>query len=267
MHSSRLEARIQAQHWRCINIRPGRLLAPVWSELPTVRRALDNRALSRRSGALLSRCPEGVLSAPIGCSVTLLVNPWAGEPGSLRGGPPRHPPPDPGARACRGCSRADRLDPPVECVKCPGVEHLAVPIAEDRSRLAVHLAWLQRHVDPDEPGKIGASTRAIFWTPMMLLASVGALPPPSPASWTSAASSSCRPLTSPFRSASKNRAASFSRSRRSASNRGRPASMWRRARSASWRHACPRPPDRRRDLREAATRTLPAARRPRARAG
>ena len=72
---------------------------------------------------------------------------------------------------------------------------------------------------------------------MTPLAHCGALPPPSPTIWTSAASSSRSPSTSPSRSASKNRAASSSRSRRSASNRGRPASMWRRARTASWRHA------------------------------
>ena len=55
--------------------------------------------------------------------------------------------------------------------------------------------------------------------------------------WTSAASNSLTPSMSPSRSASKNRAASFSRSRWSASNRGRPTSMWCRAGTASWRHA------------------------------
>ena len=49
--------------------------------------------------------------------------------------------------------RADRLNLPVEYVERQGKEHLAVPITEDRSRLAVHLAWLQRHVQPDEPGE------------------------------------------------------------------------------------------------------------------
>jgi hypothetical protein len=45
------------------------------------------------------------------------------------------------------------LDPPIEYVERQGKEHLVVPIAEDRSQLAVHLAWLQRHVDPDKPGE------------------------------------------------------------------------------------------------------------------
>ena len=49
--------------------------------------------------------------------------------------------------------RADRLDLPVEYVERQGKEHLVVSVAEDRSRLAVHLAWLHRHVDPDQPGE------------------------------------------------------------------------------------------------------------------
>jgi transketolase len=49
--------------------------------------------------------------------------------------------------------RADRLDPPVEYVKRQGVEDLAVPVAEDRARLAVHLVGLHSHVDRDEPGE------------------------------------------------------------------------------------------------------------------
>jgi len=49
--------------------------------------------------------------------------------------------------------RADRLNLPVEYVERQGVEDLAVPVAEDRARLAVHLAGLHRHVDPDEPGE------------------------------------------------------------------------------------------------------------------
>ena len=49
--------------------------------------------------------------------------------------------------------RADRLDPPVEYVERQGVEDLAVPVAEDRARLAVHLVWLHGHVDRDEPGE------------------------------------------------------------------------------------------------------------------
>ncbi len=48
--------------------------------------------------------------------------------------------------------RADRLNLPVEYVERHGKEHLVVPIAEDRSRLAVYLAGLDCHVDPDEPG-------------------------------------------------------------------------------------------------------------------
>src|SRR6266516_4582091 len=43
-------AGVHAQCWRCINIRPGRLPARPWSGLPTVRRALNNRAPSRRYG-------------------------------------------------------------------------------------------------------------------------------------------------------------------------------------------------------------------------
>ena len=42
---------------------------------------------------------------------------------------------------------------PVEYVERQGVEDLAVPVAEDRARLAVHLVGLHRHVDPDEPGE------------------------------------------------------------------------------------------------------------------
>src|SRR6266700_1885782 len=49
--------------------------------------------------------------------------------------------------------RAYRLNLPVEYVERQGVEDLAVPVAEDRARLAVHLAGLHRHVDPDEPGE------------------------------------------------------------------------------------------------------------------
>jgi hypothetical protein len=49
--------------------------------------------------------------------------------------------------------RADRLDPPVEYVKRPGIEHLVVPIAEDRARLAIHLVWIHLHFDPDQPGQ------------------------------------------------------------------------------------------------------------------
>jgi hypothetical protein len=48
---------------------------------------------------------------------------------------------------------ANRLDLPVEYVERHGKEHPVVPIAEDRSWLAVHLTWLQRHVDPNEPGE------------------------------------------------------------------------------------------------------------------
>src|SRR5262249_17087112 len=49
--------------------------------------------------------------------------------------------------------RADRLNLPVEYVECQGKEHVVVPIAEDRSWLAIHLAWLERHVDTGEPGE------------------------------------------------------------------------------------------------------------------
>src|SRR5580704_15981309 len=51
--------------------------------------------------------------------------------------------------------RADRLDPPAKYVKRYGAEDLAVPVAEDRAWLAVHLVRLQRHLDPDEPGEDG----------------------------------------------------------------------------------------------------------------
>src|ERR1700753_2638437 len=44
---------------------------------------------------------------------------------------------------------ADRLDPSIEYVKRPGVEDLAVPVAEDCAWLAVHLLRLPRHVDPE----------------------------------------------------------------------------------------------------------------------
>jgi hypothetical protein len=46
--------------------------------------------------------------------------------------------------------RADRPDPPVEDVKPPGVDDLAVPVAGDRARLAVHLAWLHDDADLGE---------------------------------------------------------------------------------------------------------------------
>src|SRR5690242_7790181 len=46
--------------------------------------------------------------------------------------------------------RADHLDLPVEDVEGPGVDDLAVPVAEDRTRLAVHLAPLYHAADPDE---------------------------------------------------------------------------------------------------------------------
>jgi hypothetical protein len=42
------EARFHSQLRRCINIRSGRRSARPWSKLSTVRRALDNRAPSRR---------------------------------------------------------------------------------------------------------------------------------------------------------------------------------------------------------------------------
>jgi hypothetical protein len=46
--------------------------------------------------------------------------------------------------------RADRLDLPVEDVERQGVEDLAVPVADDRARLAVHLVRLHDAADPDE---------------------------------------------------------------------------------------------------------------------
>src|SRR5271165_4682232 len=49
--------------------------------------------------------------------------------------------------------RADRLDLPVEYIKRQDVEDLAAAVAEDRARLAVHLVWLERHVDRAEPGE------------------------------------------------------------------------------------------------------------------
>ena len=51
----RRSARIDAHRWRCINIRPGRLPAWLWSKFPTVRRVLDNRAQSRRYARRLER--------------------------------------------------------------------------------------------------------------------------------------------------------------------------------------------------------------------
>src|SRR5215475_15032970 len=46
--------------------------------------------------------------------------------------------------------RTDRLDPPVEYVEREGAERLAVPVAEDRARLAVHLVRLHYTADPNE---------------------------------------------------------------------------------------------------------------------
>jgi hypothetical protein len=45
---------------------------------------------------------------------------------------------------------ADRLDLPIEDVKRPGIDHLAVPVAEDRAGLAVHLVRLHDDADPYE---------------------------------------------------------------------------------------------------------------------
>ena len=42
--------------------------------------------------------------------------------------------------------RADRLDPPAEQVERQRADHLAVPIAEDRTRLPIHVAWLDAGV-------------------------------------------------------------------------------------------------------------------------
>src|SRR3954471_4595871 len=50
----------------------------------------------------------------------------------------------------RGDHRVDPPDPPAEDVEGPGVEHLAVPIAEDRARLAVHLPPFDHAADPGE---------------------------------------------------------------------------------------------------------------------
>src|SRR5262249_47978615 len=49
--------------------------------------------------------------------------------------------------------RADHLNPPPEYVERQGKEHLVVPVAEDGPRLAIHLVWFQRHVDPGEQGE------------------------------------------------------------------------------------------------------------------
>src|SRR5581483_10803464 len=43
---------------------------------------------------------------------------------------------------------ADGLDLPVEHIEGQRLEHLAVPVAEDRAGLAVHFVRLARHVDP-----------------------------------------------------------------------------------------------------------------------
>jgi hypothetical protein len=48
------EAGVHTERWRCINIRPGRLPARPWPGLLTVRRALDNRAPTRRYGRFLT---------------------------------------------------------------------------------------------------------------------------------------------------------------------------------------------------------------------
>src|SRR6266545_3042129 len=46
--------------------------------------------------------------------------------------------------------RADRLDSPAEHIERHRASHVAVPIAKNRARLAVHLAWLHSRVDPGE---------------------------------------------------------------------------------------------------------------------
>ena len=45
---SAAEAEVHAERWRCMKIRPRRLSAPSRPGLPTVRRAANNRAPSRR---------------------------------------------------------------------------------------------------------------------------------------------------------------------------------------------------------------------------
>src|SRR5882757_1686279 len=46
--------------------------------------------------------------------------------------------------------RADRLDPAAEYVKRQDIDDLAVPGADDRARLAIHLVRLHLAADPDE---------------------------------------------------------------------------------------------------------------------
>jgi hypothetical protein len=56
-----------------------------------------------------------------------------------------------------------------------GVEDLAVPVAEDRARLAVHLVRLHDAADPGERREDAASTRDTRSAPKMPLAHCGAL--------------------------------------------------------------------------------------------
>src|ERR1700756_103909 len=48
--------------------------------------------------------------------------------------------------------RANRLDLPVTDVERQGVEAVAAPVADDRTRLAVHLMRLHDAADPDKRG-------------------------------------------------------------------------------------------------------------------
>src|SRR5215207_4029658 len=50
--------------------------------------------------------------------------------------------------------RADRLDPPAEHIERQRADHVSVPIANNRARLAIHLAWLHSCVDADEQREI-----------------------------------------------------------------------------------------------------------------
>jgi len=77
--------------------------------------------------------------------------------------------------------RSDRLDPPVEYVERQGAEDLAVPVVEDRARLAVHLVRLHYDADLDEPGECRGKYPGDVLGAKDALAHCGALPPLSQA--------------------------------------------------------------------------------------